>query len=31
MSRFQDSLRDSAHEKGKAVRDQSAGTRKLGF
>jgi 5-(carboxyamino)imidazole ribonucleotide mutase len=31
MSKFQESLRDSAHEKGKAVRDQSAGMRKLGF
>lgn len=31
MTAFQESLRDSAQEKGKAVRDQSAGARKLGF
>ena len=31
MAKFQDELRDSAHEKGKAVRDQVAGARKLGF
>ena len=31
MTRFQESLRDSAHEKGKAVRDQAGGSRKLGF
>jgi 5-(carboxyamino)imidazole ribonucleotide mutase len=31
MVKFQDSLRDSAHEKGRAVRDQAAGPRRLGF
>ena len=31
MVEFQASLRDSAHEKGKAVRDQASGSRKLGF
>ncbi len=31
MVDFQASLRDSAHEKGKAVRDQAAKPRKLGF
>jgi 5-(carboxyamino)imidazole ribonucleotide mutase len=31
MVDFQASLRDSAHEKGKAVRDQAGGPRKLGF
>jgi 5-(carboxyamino)imidazole ribonucleotide mutase len=31
MSEFQTSLRDTAHEKGKAVREQAAGARKLGF
>ena len=31
MTEFQASLRDSAHEKGKAVREQAAGSRKLGF
>ena len=31
MIAFQQSLRDSAHEKGKAVREQSAGPRRLGF
>ena len=31
MVEFQSSLRDSAHEKGKAVRDQASGSRKLGF
>jgi len=31
MTAFQASLRDSAHEKGKAVRSQVAGGRKLGF
>ena len=31
MTRFQESLRDSAHEKGKAVRDQAGGSRKTGF
>ncbi|MGO4255812.1 5-(carboxyamino)imidazole ribonucleotide mutase [Marmoricola sp. RAF53] len=31
MVEFQESLRDAAHEKGKVVREQSAGPRKLGF
>jgi 5-(carboxyamino)imidazole ribonucleotide mutase len=31
MRHFQASLRDSAHEKGKAVREQAAGPRRLGF
>jgi 5-(carboxyamino)imidazole ribonucleotide mutase len=31
MVDFQVSLRDSAHEKGKAVRSESGGPRKLGF
>ena len=31
MTAFQAALRDSAHEKGKAVREQAAGPRKLGF
>ena len=31
MVDFQESLRDSAHEKGKVVRDQAAAPRKLGF
>jgi 5-(carboxyamino)imidazole ribonucleotide mutase len=31
MVEFQESLRDSAHEKGRAVREQAAGPRKLGF
>ena len=31
MTEFQASLRDTAHEKGKAVREQAAGSRKLGF
>src|SRR4051812_481183 len=31
MSDFQRSLRDTAQEKGKAVREQSAGPRRLGF
>ena len=31
MIEFQASLRDSAHEKGKAVREQAGGPRKLGF
>jgi 5-(carboxyamino)imidazole ribonucleotide mutase len=31
MTTFQASLRDSAHEKGRSVRDQSGGTRRLGF
>jgi 5-(carboxyamino)imidazole ribonucleotide mutase len=31
MVEFQESLRDSAHEKGKVVREQSAGPRRLGF
>jgi len=31
MVDFQDELRQSAHEKGKIVRDQAAGPRKLGF
>lgn len=31
MVEFQSSLRDSAHEKGKAVREQVVGPRKLGF
>jgi 5-(carboxyamino)imidazole ribonucleotide mutase len=31
MVEFQASLRDSAHEKGKAVRDRAARTRKTGF
>jgi 5-(carboxyamino)imidazole ribonucleotide mutase len=31
MTTFQESLRDSAHEKGRSVREQSGGTRRLGF
>ncbi|HEY0903982.1 MAG TPA: 5-(carboxyamino)imidazole ribonucleotide mutase [Marmoricola sp.] len=31
MTAFQESLRDGAHEKGKVVRDQAGGARKLGF
>jgi len=31
MTKFQESLRDAAVEKGKAVRDQAARSRKLGF
>jgi 5-(carboxyamino)imidazole ribonucleotide mutase len=31
MTAFQESLRDSAHEKGRAVRDQAGGTRRSGF
>jgi 5-(carboxyamino)imidazole ribonucleotide mutase len=31
MTTFQESLRDSAHEKGKAVRDQAGGSRRSGF
>ncbi|HET6165625.1 MAG TPA: 5-(carboxyamino)imidazole ribonucleotide mutase [Marmoricola sp.] len=31
MTRFQESLRDSAHEKGRAVRDQVGKTRRSGF
>jgi 5-(carboxyamino)imidazole ribonucleotide mutase len=31
MAKFQESLRDSAHEKGKAVRDQAGRARRLGF
>ena len=31
MTQFQAALRDSAHEKGRAVRDQAGGPRKLGF
>jgi 5-(carboxyamino)imidazole ribonucleotide mutase len=31
MTAFQASLRDSAHEKGKAVREQATGARKTGF
>jgi 5-(carboxyamino)imidazole ribonucleotide mutase len=31
MTTFQKSLRDSAHEKGRSVREQSGGTRRLGF
>ena len=31
MGEFQASLRDSAHEKGKVVRDRAAGSRKTGF
>jgi 5-(carboxyamino)imidazole ribonucleotide mutase len=31
MTEFQESLRDTAHEKGKVVREQAAGSRKLGF
>jgi 5-(carboxyamino)imidazole ribonucleotide mutase len=31
MAAFQATLRDSAHEKGKVVRDQTGGARRLGF
>jgi 5-(carboxyamino)imidazole ribonucleotide mutase len=31
MVEFQDSLRSSAHDKGRIVRDEAAGSRKLGF
>ena len=31
MTEFQAALRDTAHEKGKAVREQAGGARKLGF
>ena len=31
MTRFQESLRDTANEKGKTVRDQASRSRKLGF